>query len=215
MMIPPTQITLLIGMQDPRQRNGAWVVFQKLYEPVIAGWCRAHHLQPADVEDVTQTVLAKLFRKLTTHHHDPDRGRFRSWLATVVCNAVRDLRRKCASQPGACGVGGSEAVERVEGLESPKSLDELFDSLHTPLTPELSAVLERTRQRVREASWYVWEQVVSHERTAPEAGAEVGLSRAASYQAFYRVREYLKKEIERCRSGVQPVGGRNDAGHVS
>jgi RNA polymerase sigma factor (sigma-70 family) len=87
-----TSLTLLGVLCQPEKDEQAWGVFYQRYQPMIGRWCARFRLQAADVEDVSQKVLQRVFTRIGTYN--PQRGeRFRGWLKTVVENAVRDLLR--------------------------------------------------------------------------------------------------------------------------
>src|SRR5579862_2099899 len=67
---------------DPNDA-GAWSDFVKRYGRKILLWCRAWNLQPADADDVTQNVLLRVARQMSTFRYDP-KGSFRAWLKTVA-----------------------------------------------------------------------------------------------------------------------------------
>jgi len=87
--IPDTQASLLIRVKDPLDRD-AWLEFSEIYHPVIYRMARRRALQDADALDLAQTVLASVADKVGDWQHDPERGRFRSWLTTVTKNAIID-----------------------------------------------------------------------------------------------------------------------------
>src|SRR5262249_49567095 len=126
-MIPSTHLSLFIALKAPDQRDVTWERFQSRYHDTILQWCARHGLQPADAEDVSQAVWARLLRSLPEHEHDPSRP-FRSWLKAVVANAVRDLFRAQQRHPGDCGAGGSTVLERLAALEA-ESMEELAEAI--------------------------------------------------------------------------------------
>lgn len=83
-----THTTLLARLADSRDR-AAWDEFCARYGDLIRGFCRRYGLQPADVEDVQQDVLLSLSRTLPNFTYDPARGKFRSYLKTVVIHACQ------------------------------------------------------------------------------------------------------------------------------
>src|SRR6202042_2359597 len=100
---PATSITLLTALCGLEKDEAAWRVFFERYEPMIRRWCIRQQLQWADVEDVTQQVLQKVFTKINTY--TPNRGAFRGWLKTVVDNVVKDFLRGRDRRPGDQGSG--------------------------------------------------------------------------------------------------------------
>src|SRR4051794_3316022 len=104
---PSTSPTLLALLKGPGS-DEAWGRFVRLYQPLLAARCRAAKLQPADAEDVTARVLAKLVTALRSFEYDPAR-RFRGYLRTVVASALADFWADRRRQPGTVGNGGPDA----------------------------------------------------------------------------------------------------------
>src|SRR5947209_1028962 len=125
MTIPSTHISLLRSLGEGRHREDAWLVFQACYREVILGWCRSRGLDRRTAEDLTQEILIKLLEALPRHEHNPDRGRFRSWLKTVVRHVLADHWRRQRHRLESGGVGGSTALEGLGDLPSPAAVAEL------------------------------------------------------------------------------------------
>jgi RNA polymerase sigma-70 factor (ECF subfamily) len=205
-MIPSTHLSLLAALKDPGKREAAWGRFQRRYEEIILRWCLRRGLQQADAEDVTQTVLTRLFGRLPEHRHDPSRP-FRSWLKAVVQNAIRDLRRAGQRHPADRGVGGSSFLDRLANLEGPESLGEVAEALAGVTDPDLEAAVQRVRARVAEATWQAfWRQAVDG-LPAAEVAAQLGMSIGSVFQAKYRVVSLLGEEYQgRGGQGPQAQG---------
>src|SRR5262245_20345719 len=80
-----------------------WEEFDSIYRPVIRAWCAKHGLQPADADDLTQQVFAKLCQVLPTY--DKERGDFRGWLWTIVHRQICDFFEKRSRRPADEGSG--------------------------------------------------------------------------------------------------------------
>jgi len=106
MPTPTTHITLLAKMADGSDA-AAWREFCDRYGELIRAVARRQGLQAADCDDVLQDVLLELSRVLPEFRYDPAKGRFRSYLKTIVLRAV--FRRFRQKRP----LTGQEAVERV------------------------------------------------------------------------------------------------------
>lgn len=108
---PTTSHDLLRALRDPRE-SAAWARFEASYRAVLHALFRLRGLQPADGENLAQTVLLEVSRSI--HTYVPERGRFRSWLATI---AIRVLQRHFG-----------ERLKRSETpLEHPNELEESAD----------------------------------------------------------------------------------------
>jgi DNA-directed RNA polymerase specialized sigma24 family protein len=88
-LLPPDQL------REQRQAwQRAWADFVELYTPLLYGCARRNGLQRADADDLVAAVLGHLVRKMEEFQYDRRRGRFRDWLAVVLQNKWRELRRR-------------------------------------------------------------------------------------------------------------------------
>src|SRR5262249_1017458 len=150
MVIPATQTSLLVSLQRNVPRQEAWQAFHARYHDVIMTWCRRRELPLACAEDVTQEICVKLLRELPSY--DAAKGRFRSWLKTVVNNALTDYWRRQRRMPVRAGIGGTVFLERLAGLASPESADELTGAIEQRADTTAAEVLARVRSRVQETT---------------------------------------------------------------
>jgi RNA polymerase sigma-70 factor (ECF subfamily) len=192
-MIPSTHFSLLVALKASEQREAAWERFHERYHNTIVQWCVRRGLQPADAEDVTQAVWSRLLRALPEHEHDPARP-FRSWLKTVVANAIRDLYRAQQRHPGDRGLGGDGPQDLLATLESPDSLDDLASAIEGQQDPELNAAVERVQAKVGTATWQAFWALAVDGVPAAEVAARLGMSVGSVYQAKYRTSNLLVRE---------------------
>src|SRR5437763_3209335 len=90
---PTTRASLLVRLGDAAD-SAAWGRFVDLYAPPVYACARRHGLQDADAADVTQDVMRSVYTAFRRGDFDPDRGRFRGWLITIVRNKLRDHARR-------------------------------------------------------------------------------------------------------------------------
>lgn len=197
-MIPSTHLSLLVALKGPGQRDTAWERFQKRYQEPILQWGLRHGLQPADAEDVTQAVWARLVRALPEHEHDPARP-FRAWLKAVVANAIRDCFRAQQRRPADRGVGGSTFQERLANLEGGDSVDDLAGVIEGQKDQDLDAAVEQVRARVGTAAWQAFWALTVDGISAADAALRLKMTVGSVYQAKYRVGSLLAQEYSRQR----------------
>jgi RNA polymerase sigma-70 factor (ECF subfamily) len=197
-----TSLTLLKALCGPETDEAAWRIFYDRYQPLIAGWCARQRLQAADVEDVTQQVLQRVFTKIKTY--DSARGRFRGWLKTVVDNAVKDLLRGCGRRAAGQGSGDTEVQKKLEQLAGPGDVEDLAQTLEDAidqdlqLAPELAA---RVKARVRAPhNWQAFWLTAIEGQPAKEVAEKLGMSIAAVYVAKKRVGDMLNAEGARFKN---------------
>ncbi|MCM8533646.1 MAG: RNA polymerase sigma factor [Lentisphaeraceae bacterium] len=88
-----TRHTLLARIRDP-QDSEAWKEFIDFYKNYIYIIIRSMNITPHDADDILQQVTIKLWKNLPNHLHDPEKGRFRSWVSTVTKNTVLSFIKK-------------------------------------------------------------------------------------------------------------------------
>jgi RNA polymerase sigma factor (sigma-70 family) len=191
-MIPSTHFSLLFALKASEQQGAAWERFHQRYHNTIVQWCVRRGLQPADAEDVTQAVWTRLLRALPEHDHDPSRP-FRSWLKTVVANAIRDLFRADQRHPGDRGVGGN-LQDQLAALEAADGVDDLVSAIEGQQDPELGAAVERVRARVGETTWQAFWCLAVDGLPAAEVASRLGMTTGSVYQAKYRTSALLVRE---------------------
>lgn len=101
-----THASLLLRLANPGD-GAAWTDFVDRYGELIRRFSRQRGLQASDADDVTQDVLVSLTKAMPGFRYDPEKGRFRSYLKTVVVRAI--ARRSCQKDP-------ATPLERVEEL---------------------------------------------------------------------------------------------------
>jgi RNA polymerase sigma-70 factor (ECF subfamily) len=87
-LVTTTHTTLLSRLATGTD-GAAWSEFWDRYGELIHRYARRRGLQPADADEVTQDVLVALSRAMPGFTYDPARGKFRSYLKTIVARAIR------------------------------------------------------------------------------------------------------------------------------
>lgn len=94
--IQPEHPTLSSSLLDGVQQMNAdsWSRLVTTFGPIVYGWCRASGIGESDSPDVVQNVFASVASGICSFQREKDKGSFRSWLATISRNKVRDYFRK-------------------------------------------------------------------------------------------------------------------------
>ena len=88
-----TNKSLILRARNPDDAQ-AWGDFVHFYKPFMLHVLRRMNVPQSDSEDVVQDILVKIWRSIASY--DAEKGRFRTWLSTVVRNAVFDQFTKLA-----------------------------------------------------------------------------------------------------------------------
>jgi RNA polymerase sigma-70 factor (ECF subfamily) len=188
-MPPETRYSLLVRVGDPADGQ-AWIEFWQLYQPVVYRLGRQFGLQDADAQDLTQDVMAAVARAIRTWQPDSARGRFRTWLYTVVRNkTIAALRRR---RPGDRGSGDTSVFNNVECR--PIEADAAFELEVRRAAFQQAA--ERVRPQVHAASWEAFWRTSVLGQSIPETAKALGISIGSVYAARSRVLARLRAEAD-------------------
>src|SRR5262249_3288936 len=148
--------------------SASWKAFVEVYGRMVYSHCRGRGLPHEDAEDVTQNVFAQVARAIRTFEYQPDLGRFRDWLGTVVRNEVcRNYAKK--ARTAARGGGDPEAaLDAAPAREEYTAWNEAF-SAHI-----FQAALARSRPHFRDDTWRAFELVWLENRPAEQVARELG-----------------------------------------
>jgi RNA polymerase sigma-70 factor, ECF subfamily len=181
--MPTTSLTLLDRLRRPDQPE-AWDRFVRLYAPLILRWAAHQGFEAADAEDLTQTVLVKLIRRLPTYERH-DGQSFRGWLFTVCRNECHDFRTHKATRP----LPGADGLETVAApRDSAPDEDEYRRHL-------VHHALELVRTDFSAETWTAFTRFVLDGRSAPEVARELGVTPNAVYLARNRVLTRVREEL--------------------
>jgi len=201
---PETRFSLFLRLRD-RADPGAWAEFCLLYEPVILRLARASGLQEADARDLTQDVLAKVWRVLDTWDHDPKRGQFRTWLHRVVRNQWIDSLRKL--RPGSLGSGDTGVHEDL--AQKPEAIDEAID---WEVRRELFlAAAEKVRGEVAPATWEAFWRTCVGGQPLEKVAKDLSLRLGSVYAARSRIMARIRAAVE--EADEPPIGNTGNTGN--
>jgi RNA polymerase sigma factor (sigma-70 family) len=168
--------------------SAAWQRFVQLYTPLIAGWLRGQNVQPADVDDLSQDVLATLVRELPRFQHDLRRGAFRRWLRTMVVNRLRAFwRTRRVAEPG-----GEAILDRLQDPDS--DLSRLWDEEHDRHV--VSRLLQLLEPEFEPTTWQAFRLLVLEGTPTQATAAALNISPNAVRIAKSRVLARLRREID-------------------
>jgi RNA polymerase sigma-70 factor (ECF subfamily) len=168
----------------------AWRRLVQLYSPLVYSWCLRAEISNDDAADLMQEVWGSVAKHIGRFERTTERGTFRGWLWTITRNKLRDFWR--ARSGVAVGVGGSEAHERLANIPDQEPTNDSAagsDGL-------LHRALQLIKNDFEPQTWTVFWRTSVDGVSAAEAGAEVGLSVDAVYQAKSRVLRRLREEMQ-------------------
>lgn len=182
-----THATLLARLSGGEDRT-AWDEFCLRYGELILSFARRQNLQPADCDDVVQEVMLALTKSMPGFRYDPTKGKFRSYLKTVVLHAVfRSSRQK----QGQHALG--EMDGEVKAAENDADLDAIWEEEWRQY--HLRQALRVVAAEFSESDRTAFEQYAIQGRDARETAELLGMSVDQVYQAKSRILKRLSKLI--------------------
>lgn len=187
-MPPETRHSLIQRLQDGGD-NAAWEEFASIYRPIIVRIALRKQLQLDDAEDLAQQVLMLVLKNISKWKKDPTRARFRTWLQTVVRNAmINALSRRPKDQAS----GGTTSLEQLH--QSPDKSDSLWFDLEWE-RQTLRWVAQQVRSEFESSTWTAFWDTAIEEWSAQEVAERIGKSVGAVYIARSRVMQRIKQRI--------------------
>ena len=163
---PVTSVTLIAKIKNlaPGEDSAAWVRFWDMYQGAIRQFAALKGGEE-NADDIVMQVLGKLVDVLRSGQYSPEKGRFHSYLATMIVNEVhmahrrnmsRAADRKVSIDASTCGAdgdaGGTIADTIAAPEEPPEKIDE--DWRKAVLQSAVSHVLMHTAMSDRDRQVY-------------------------------------------------------------
>ena len=149
----------------------------RLYTRRVAGFVRGIVRQPDAIEDVTQMVFIKMFRRLS-RLRDP--AVFESWLFTLARNTSLDFLRRCRCRPSTVVIDDE--------------LNQIADPSTGDASAEILAALDRALARLSPLDRALVTQFVAGDSYS-EIAQRTGLSLATVKVRLHRVRPFLRSLV--------------------
>lgn len=167
----------------------AWREFCARYGELIRGFCLRRGLQAADIDDVQQDVMAGLVKAMPGFVYDPLKGRFRSYLKTVVLHVIY---RRSFQKRGAVGLSEVDEATRVGGAD--ESIDKEWESQWRQY--HLRRAMQTIEPEFAESDLLAFERYAVLGHDAAEVAGALGVSADSIYQAKSRILKRLSAVIE-------------------
>ena len=197
---PVTSVTLIAKIKNlaPGEDSAAWVRFWDTYQGAIRAFAALKGGEQ-NADDIVMQVLGKLVDVLRTGQYTPEKGKFHSYLATMIVNEVHMAHRKdvvrqkdksipfdapvCGDEEGGKTVADTLAVQG----DSPDELDE--DWRKAVLASAREHVLMRTALSDRDRQ--VYRAYAMEGEDIGEVAKRFGLSRNSVSQIKTRIEKRI------------------------
>ena len=148
----------------------------------------------AEAEEAAQACMAVVAEHAGRFEYDPDKGRFKGWLRTIVNNQLRAARRR--RRPRQAKTGDFEAAESREA-----SPEELFERMW--LNEHLRYCLDRMRDEVPDSSFRAFDLYVLEKQPVEQVCKELNISASQLYRIKWRLTQKLDQKMRTLLDGVE------------
>lgn len=191
MLVPDTRPSLILRVRNPNDAD-AWNQFVNLYRPVILRLACRKGIQPADAEDLAQQVLMSVAGAIERWQPDAQKARFRTWLQTIVRNAILNALQRRSPDIAVGGDGDTNCLEQTPGPQC-DDLNSLNDEYRRELF--LRAV-QRIHMEFAQETWDSFWKTTVQGVDIDSAASQTGRTRGSIYAARSRVMKRLRETIE-------------------
>jgi RNA polymerase sigma-70 factor (ECF subfamily) len=174
--------------------SGAWSTFDAVYRPMLQRFAQARGLSPADAEEIAQQCLTTVADRIAEFSYDPQKGRFKGWLRTLVNNRVRNLLRDRREQQG-------QTADFADAQQREPSPDEAFDRVW--MEEHLWHCLRELRSEVEETTFRAFQAYVIEQRPIADVCAELKLTPNNVYTIKWRLTERVAARMRELLDGLE------------
>ena len=198
--LPSLSSSLLMRVQAMQPE--AWARLVEVFSPIVYRWARQSGLSASDSADVVQDVFVAVAKNVSSFERQKQKASFRSWLATITRNRVRDCFRGKKKYPD--GFGGTDGLQRLHnvpdrvemGPDGPSDQDLEKSISLASLDQRLpERVLELVKSGCGEQTWKAFWATVVLGDSAADVAARLGMSVTSVYQAKSRILRRLRKRM--------------------
>lgn len=132
---PETSVTLIAKIRNlgPSQDSAQWVRFWNMYSLAIRQFA-VFKGGEENADDIVMQVLGKLVNVLRSGQYTPEKGKFHSYLATMIVNEVHMVHRRSMARAGDRSVSLDAAGENPEGEAAESIAEKLAAPVENPET---------------------------------------------------------------------------------
>ncbi|HLP84710.1 MAG TPA: sigma-70 family RNA polymerase sigma factor [Phycisphaerales bacterium] len=181
--------TTLLARLSAGQDSSAWTEFVDRYGDLIRRFCLLRGLQQSDADDVLQDVLVDLNRAMPNFRYDPSKGKFRSYLKTVVVHAIARKFRQPVPQ-ASLGDMASAVVPASDDEAAEEQWEHEWRQYH------LAHAMRVVRGEFAEKEMLAFERYALGGDDARRVATDLGMSTDHVYQAKSRITRRLAALIE-------------------
>ena len=187
-----TRQTLIGRARDPDDSQ-AWDEFTDYYAGFIRMVLMQLQAPPDDLEDLSQIILVKLWKNLSTVELGRDHARFRTWLGTVIRNTFYTHCSQSASRKR------RETKAAVADVVRPDIEDIIESEWRKHI---IALVIERLNASFSGKAMEVFTMTLDG-KSVDEIASELELTKDSVYVLRNRVQSRFRKEARQLRSYLE------------
>jgi RNA polymerase sigma factor (sigma-70 family) len=187
-----TRLSLLLRISDQTNDDG-WREFYARYWRLIYHFSCRSGLNHSDAQDIVQEVLLSVNRSMPGFRYDRSRGRFRTWLLTIVRARLADhWRQRSRTLP-------STVAEPPGSIPLPDRVDpDLEQRWNAEWAQHLvEGAMDRLRKRTQGRHYLFFDLVERQGMPLALAASTAGLHTAHACVIRFRLRKLLREEVRR------------------
>ena len=195
--LPSLSTSLLHRIQEMQPQ--AWARLVEVFSPIIYRWARSSGLSGSDSADLVQDVFIALANNVHRFERQKAEGSFRSWLATITRNRVRDFFRRRQRHPEA--MGGTQGLQKLENLPADVESEAFQQHLENSISLQQMddripvQVLQLIREDCDPQTWTAFWETTVQGKAAADVAQTLGLNVASVYQAKSRILRRIRRRM--------------------
>ncbi|MFD2158263.1 RNA polymerase sigma factor [Rubritalea tangerina] len=190
----PTSQTLLMLVKEQGDAK-AWQQFELVYRRYVCAVLLKSGAAHADVEDLAQEVMVRVWKGLETFLYQPERCRFRTWLARVAKNTLINFSQLKKNK-----------VVRAQLDDSKLYLESISQESETDVLAEIEwkifvakSAWEHVQSQFKEAQLQAYAGMAEGE-SAGTVASRLGIKENTAYVYRKAVQEAMDLHIKRLNS---------------
>lgn len=180
-----TRFSLLFRIKNPANQ-AAWGEFDAIYRPMLTRFVRMKGLSGADADDIVQQCMMAVHKHIGGFEYDPQKGRFKGWLRTMVGNRVRNHFRDKREYEGGTGVFSALP-------DSEHAPDEAFDRVW--MEEHLRHCLNQVRAEATPQEYDAYQRYVLDEQSVEDVCAAFSYTAQQLYKIKWRLTQKVSEKM--------------------
>lgn len=171
----------------------AWSKIVRIWGTTLRAYSMHHGFREQDAEEITQNVLARIYRGIDRFKRDGKQLKLKHWVFDIARKEAIRFRERYLSKPDS--PGGSDFQRAQAALSAPDIRDEPAEreSFETML---VAGVLQAIEADFDPRVWQAFHRFTIDGLSGPEVGQELGMQANAVRQAVSRVKTRIRAELD-------------------